>query len=79
MDAISAISLAEAIVEAIIKLAPSIEAGIVSSVPYAQAIAGLIQGTNATQEQIDTLMSQLATAEAQFQAPLSPDDGTTST
>lgn len=79
MDATAAIALASAIVEAIIKIAPSVEAGVISSIPYAQAIAGLIEGTNATQEQIDALMAQLATAEDTFQTPLPKDDGTTTT
>jgi hypothetical protein len=79
MDAVTAINIATAIVEALLKLAPSIEAGVVSAMPYAQAIAGLLEGTNATQAQIDTLMAQLATAEAQFQTPLPADDGTTTT
>jgi len=42
------IAIGEAIVAAIVKVAPAIQKGVVSSMPYAQAIAGLIQGNNAT-------------------------------
>lgn len=73
------IAVAEAIVDAIVKMAPAIEQGVVSSVPYVQAIAGLIQGTNATQAQIDGLLASVNAASAQFQTPLPPDDGTTTT
>lgn len=79
MDTVAAIALAEAIVEAIVKVAPSIEQGIVSSIPYVQAIAGLVQGTNATQDQIDALLASANIASTQFQAPLPPDDGSTTT
>lgn len=79
MDTAAAIALAEAIVEAIIKVAPSIEQGVVSSIPYVQAIAGLVQGTNATQDQIDALLASANIASVQFQTPLPADDGTTTT
>ncbi len=74
-----AIAIAEAIVSAIVKEAPAISQGIASSLPYVQAIAGMIQGTNATQDQIDTLLASANIASAQFQQPLPPDDGSTTT
>ncbi|CAM5425927.1 putative protein OS=Afipia felis OX=1035 GN=NCTC12722_02660 PE=4 SV=1 [Afipia felis] len=73
------VAVAEAIVSAIIKAAPAIRQGVVSSLPYVQAIAGLIQGTNATQEQIDATLAQINTATDEFLRPLPPDDGTTTT
>jgi len=72
-------AIAEAIVSAIIKVAPAIQQGVVSSLPYVQAIAGLIQGTNATQEQIDATLTQINAATDEFLQPLPPDDGTTAT
>ena len=77
MTPLAAIELSMTIVEAIIKIAPSVEQGIVSSLPYAQAIAGLIQGTNATQEQINNLLATVNIASGEFQRPLPVDDGTT--
>lgn len=77
MDPTAALSLATGIVEAIIKIAPLVEQGVVDSLPYAQAIAGMIQGTNATQAQIDSLMAMANAASSAFDAPLPPDDGTT--
>ena len=74
-----AVAIASAIVNALIKAAPAIEQGIASSAPYVQAIAGMIQGTNATEEQIDTLLASANISSAQFQQPLPPDDGTTTT
>lgn len=70
---------AEAIVDAIVRIAPAIEQGIASSVPYVQAIAGLIRGTNATEDQIDAVLAQIDAASDAFLAPLPPDDGTTTT
>lgn len=71
--------LAEQIVEAIIKVAPAIQKGAVSMEPYVMAIAGMLAGSNATQAQVDALLAQLQTDSADFQTPLPPDDGSTST
>jgi hypothetical protein len=71
--------LAEQIVEAIIKVAPAIQKGVVSMEPYVMAIAGMLAGSNATQAQVDALLAQLQTDSADFQQPLPPDDGTTTT
>ena len=71
--------LAEQIVTAIVKIAPAIQKGAVSVEPYVMAIAGMITGGNATQEQVDALLAQLETDSADFQTPLPPDDGTTTT
>lgn len=73
------IAIGEAIVAAIVKVAPAIQKGVVSSLPYAQAIAGLIQGSNATQEQIDAALASINAATDEFLKPLPPDDGTTTT
>ncbi|HEY0236566.1 MAG TPA: hypothetical protein VGC86_16150 [Afipia sp.] len=78
-DITAGLAVAEAIVSAIIKAAPAIEQGVVSSVPYVQAIAGLIQGTNATQQQIDDTLAAINAASEAFLEPLPPDDGTTTT
>lgn len=74
-----AVALAESIVSTIITMAPAIEKGIASSAPYVQAIAGMIQGTNATPAQIQSLLSAANISSAQFDTPLPPDDGTTTT
>ena len=71
--------LAEQLVNIIIKVAPAIQKGVVSSEPYVVAIAGMITGQNATQDQIDALQKQLETDSADFQTPLPEDDGTTTT
>jgi hypothetical protein len=73
------VAIAEAIVSAIVKVAPAIQDGVVSSLPYVQAIAGLMQGTNATQEQIDATLAQINAATDEFLKTLPPDDGTTAT
>jgi hypothetical protein len=73
------LAAAEAIVSAIVKVAPAIEQGVVSSLPYVQAIAGLIGGTNATPDQIDAVLAQISTATDAFLDPLPPDDGSTAT
>ena len=56
------LAVAEAIVSAIVKVAPAIEQGVVSSIPYVQAIAGLIGGSNATPEQIDAVLARINAA-----------------
>jgi len=75
----AAAAAATAIVEAIVKIAPAIEQGIASAAPFVSAITGLITGANATQAQIDALLSTANLSSAQFQQPLPPDDGSTST
>ncbi|RTL49780.1 MAG: hypothetical protein EKK40_15700 [Bradyrhizobiaceae bacterium] len=78
-DITAGLAAAEAIVNAIVRAAPAIEQGVVSSLPYVQAIAGLIQGTNATQQQIDDTLNSINAASDLFLEPLPPDDGTTTT
>jgi len=73
------IAIAEAIVTAIVKAAPAIERGVVSSLPYVQAIAGLLQGTNATPEEIDAVLARINAATDEFLTALPPDDGSTTT
>ncbi|ABA04448.1 hypothetical protein Nwi_1186 [Nitrobacter winogradskyi Nb-255] len=73
------LTAAEAIVNAIIKVAPAIERGVVSSIPYIQAIAGLIGGKNATAEEIDAVLARINAEVDLFLSPLPPDDGSTTT
>lgn len=73
----AAIILAEQIVSAIVKVAPSIQQGIVSAEPYVEAVAGMITGTNATQDMVDALVAQAQKDSADFELPLPADDGTT--
>jgi hypothetical protein len=73
------LAAAEAIVSAIVKVAPAIERGVVSSIPYVQAIAGLIGGSNATSDEIDEVLAQINAAADEFLSPLPPDDGSTTT
>ncbi len=73
------LAVAEAIVSAIVKVAPAIEQGVISSVPYIQAIGGLIAGSNATSAQIDAVLAQINAASDEFLKPLPPDDGSTTT
>ena len=73
------LAVAEAIVSAIVKVAPAIEQGVVSSIPYVQAIAGQIRGSNATPEQIDAVLARINAAADEFLNPLPPDDGSTTT
>ncbi|MBN9600824.1 MAG: hypothetical protein J0G28_14285 [Afipia sp.] len=73
------IAVAEAIVNGIIRVAPAIQKGVVSSAPYVRAIAGLLAGTNATQEEIDATLAQINAATEEFLTPLPPDDGSTTT
>lgn len=78
-DVSAGLAAAEAIVNAIIKVAPAIERGVVSSIPYVQAIAGLIGGKNATAEEIDAVLVRINAEVDLFLKPLPPDDGSTTT
>lgn len=78
-DITAGIAIAEAIVSGIIRVAPAIERGLVSSAPYVRALAGLLQGGNATQDDIDAALAQINAATDEFLAPLPSDDGTTTT
>ncbi|GAB1716610.1 MAG: hypothetical protein NTAFB05_16520 [Nitrobacter sp.] len=73
------LAAAEAIVSAIVKAAPAIEQGVISSIPYVQAIAGLIGGSNATSDEIDAVLERINAAADAFLNPLPPDDGSTTT
>jgi len=79
MDVAAALALAEQIVQALVTVAPAIEKGVVSATPYIQALGGVLSGSNASQEDIDKLLAQLQSDSADFQTPLPPDDGTTTT
>jgi len=73
-----AIALAQTIVNAIVANAPAIIADFNASKPYVEAIAGMIQGTNATQDEIDALLNAANIASATVQQPLPIDtDGST--
>lgn len=78
-DVTAGIAIAQAIIAAIVKAAPAITQGAVSSAPYVNAIAGLIAGSNATPEQIDAALAQINAATDAFLEPLPSDDGTTTT
>lgn len=67
------LAIAEAVVSIIVKAAPAIEKGVISTAPYVTALGGMLTGSNATQEQIDALLAQLEADSADFQKPL-PDD-----
>lgn len=73
IDIALALTLAEQIVSAIIKIAPSVEKGVADTAPYVQALAGMLTGSNATQAQVDALLVQLDADSADFQTPL-PDE-----
>jgi hypothetical protein len=73
------IAVASQIIDIIVKVAPKIEQGIVSAQPYAEAIAGMITGKNATIDTINAMQAQLESDSADFQTPLPPDDGSTTT
>lgn len=70
IDIASALVLAEQIVAALIKIAPAVEQGVVSTEPYISALAGMLTGGNATQDQVDALLAQLETDSADFQTAL---------
>lgn len=82
MDPATITAIAEAvtaIVNGIIKAAPAIEQGVASATPYVEALIGMVSGTNVTQAQLDAAVAQIVAQSQQFQEPLPPDDGTTTT
>lgn len=72
IDIAAALVLAEQIVSALIKIAPAVEQGVVDTQPYISALAGMLTGGNATQDQIDALLAQLEADSADFETPLPP-------
>jgi hypothetical protein len=50
---------------------------VASSIPYVQAIAGLIRGSTATAEEIDAVLTRINAEADVFLSPLPPDDGST--
>lgn len=61
------ISAVTAIVEEIIKIAPEVEKGVADSKPYVQALVGLIEGNNITQDQLDAAVANAQALSAEFQ------------
>jgi hypothetical protein len=78
MDPVAIATAVTTILEEVIKVAPLIEQGIATAEPYAQALIGLIEGTNVTQEQLDAAVANVQALSAQFQQPLPPDATPTS-
>ena len=74
-----ALALADTIVNAIVQNAPAIKADVTASVPYVEAVAGMIQGSNATMATVQSLLANANIAVDEFLQPLPPDDGTTTT
>lgn len=80
MNPAAIIAAIEGILQTVVGLAPTIEAGVTSLTPIAQAIYNnLVGGTAITQAQLDALEAEVDAAAAQIQTPLPPDDGTTTT
>jgi hypothetical protein len=80
MNPVAIIAAIEGILQTVVQIAPSIEAGVTSLTPIAKAIYdNLVGGVAITQAQLDALEVQVDAAAAAIQAPLPPDDGTTST
>jgi hypothetical protein len=73
LDIVAALAVAEQVVTAIIKIAPAVEQGIVDTGPYISALGGMLTGSNATQAQIDALLTQLDKDSADFQTAMPPD------
>jgi hypothetical protein len=79
IDVEKALEVAEAIVNGIMTVAPAVQKGVASAEPYIKALGGLLTGSNATQEDIDDLLAKLQADSAEFEQPLPPDDGQTTT
>lgn len=80
MNPLQIITAIEGILQTVVGLAPSIEAGITSLEPIAKAIYdNLVGGVAITQAQLDALEAQVDAAAALIQTPLPPDDGSTTT
>jgi len=70
MDAVAIAEAVTTILEEVIKAAPVIEKGIADIEPYVQAMVGLIEGTNVTQDQLDAAVANVQALSQQFQQPL---------
>lgn len=80
MDPLSIIATIEGILSTVVKVAPVIESGVASITPFAEAIYNnLVKGNAITQAQLDALEAEVDTKAAEIQAPLPPDDGSTTT
>lgn len=79
MDTAAIIAAIAAILKTAVDLGPTVIKGIEDARPFAEAIASLIKGTDVTQDQLDELEAKVTALSDQLQAPLPPDDGTTTT
>lgn len=79
MDAATIIATIEGVLGTIVTLAPTIEQTGQQLTPFAEAIYGLVTGTNVTAAQLTALEAQVQALSDQLQTPLPPDDGSTTT
>ncbi len=79
MDATAVIAAISAVIQAAVKLGPSVIQLEQDAQPFAQAIYGMFTGTNVTPEQLAALEAKIDDLVAQLEVPLPPDDGTTTT
>lgn len=79
METAAIISAVAAAIKAAVDLTPSVIKTVQDATPFAQAIVATIKGKNITQDQLDQLEAQITSLSQQLQAPLPPDDGSTTT
>lgn len=77
MNAAAVIAAIESVLQTVVSLTPIVIQAGKDLTPFAEAIYGLMAGTNVTAEQLATLQAQVQTLSDRLQIPLPIDDGTT--
>ena len=77
MNAAAVIAAIQSVLSTVVAIAPVIIQAERDLAPFAEAIYGLMAGTNVTAEQLATLEAKVQALSDTLQTPLPPDDGTT--
>lgn len=79
MDTAAVIAAVAAAIKAAVDLTPAIIRTVQDATPFAEAIIRTVSGETISPDQLDALDAQIAALSAALQAPLAPDDGSTTT
>jgi hypothetical protein len=77
MNPAAIIAAIESVLSTVVSIAPILIQAEKDLSPFAEAIYGIMAGTNVTDAQLATLKAQVQALSDELQVPLPPDDGTT--
>lgn len=74
MDVAQIITVVAGVLKTAVDLGPTVIKGVEDAKPFAEAIVGMLKGTNVTDDQLAELEAKITALSSQLQAPLPPED-----